>query len=137
MSATAEGLGDYVLVGDGTPTALACENETDYALLYGAEPTTPYPKNGIADHVMRDAATVSPDGSGTKAALWYQLTVPAGGSTTVRLRLADAAKQPEPDLGDDWESTMRQREAEADAFWAKLTPAHRSDDEATVVRQAL
>ena len=35
-------------------------------------PTTPYPKDGINDHVVSGAATVNPDGFGTKAALRYR-----------------------------------------------------------------
>ena len=38
-------------------------------------PITPYPKDGINDHVVAGAATVNPDGFGTKAAL----AVPADG----------------------------------------------------------
>ena len=50
-------------------------------------PTTPYPKDGINDHVVSGAATVNPDGFGTKAALRYRVTVPAGGKAELRLRL--------------------------------------------------
>ena len=39
--------------------------------------TTPYPKDGINDHVVTGAATVNPAGTGTKAAAWYRLTVAA------------------------------------------------------------
>ena len=64
---------------DGTgPQVLFCENETNLARLYGAEPVTPYPKDGINDHVIHGAATVNPVGTGTKCAFWYQITVPAG-----------------------------------------------------------
>jgi hypothetical protein len=34
----------------------------------------------INDHVVQRAETVNPSGDGTKAAAWYGLTVPAGGS---------------------------------------------------------
>ena len=64
---------------DGTgPQLLFCENETNLARLYGAAPVTPYPKDGINDHVIHGAATVNPAGTGTKCAFWYQVTVPAG-----------------------------------------------------------
>ncbi len=47
---------------DGTgPQLLFCENETNLARLYGAAPVTPYPKDGINDHVVHGAATVNPD----------------------------------------------------------------------------
>ena len=58
--------------------------------LYGAAPVTPYPKDGINDHVIHGAATVNPDGRGTKCAFWYQLEVPAGATAELRLRLRPA-----------------------------------------------
>ncbi len=50
-------LGDYeLLAGPGPdgrpPDLLFCENETNVARLYGLEPATPYPKDGINDHVV-------------------------------------------------------------------------------------
>ena len=56
------------------PEALFCENETNAPRVFGAEPTTPYPKDGINDHVVSGAATVNPEGFGTKAALRYRVT---------------------------------------------------------------
>jgi hypothetical protein len=53
------------------PTALFCENETNYERLFGVADTTPYPKDGINDHVVSGAATVNPAGTGTKAAFSY------------------------------------------------------------------
>ena len=76
--------------------ALFCENETNAARVFGSDPTTPYPKDGINDHVVSGAATVNPDQSGTKAAWRYHVTVPAGGKAELRLRLhrpADAERK--------------------------------------------
>ena len=77
--------------GGADPQVLFCENETNLARLYGAEPVTPYPKDGINDHVIHGAATVNPAGTGTKCAFWYQVTVPAGQTAELRLRLRPAA----------------------------------------------
>ena len=78
---------------DGTgPQLLFCENETNLARLYGADPVTPYPKDGINDHVIHGAATVNPVGAGTKCAFWYQVTVPAGQTAELRLRLRPAGR---------------------------------------------
>ena len=54
--------------------------------MHGAEPVTPYPKDGINDHVISGAATVNPDGMGTKCAFWYQ----PGATAELRLRLRPA-----------------------------------------------
>ena len=70
---------------------LFCENETNFAGLYGGEAVTPYPKDGINDHVIGGAATVNPVGTGTKCAFWYQVTVPPGQTAELRLRLRPAA----------------------------------------------
>ena len=60
---------------DGSaPEALFCENETNAPRVFGSEATTPYPKDGINDHVISGAATVNPDGFGTKGALRYVVT---------------------------------------------------------------
>ena len=56
------------------PTVLFCENETNAERLFGAPGETPYPKDGINDHVVSGAATVNPDRRGTKCAFWYTLT---------------------------------------------------------------
>jgi hypothetical protein len=132
---------------DGTqPAAVFCENETNTARLFGAEPVTPYPKDGINDHVVSGAATVNPDRTGTKAALWYQVTVQPGATAELRLRLRPApAKAPTAKaaaasaaagLGADFGTVMAGRRAEADEFYAELTPATASSDEAMAMRQA-
>ena len=57
-------------MGDGEPSVVVCENETNGRRLWGTDGGTPYPKDGIGDHVISGAATVNPDGTGTKGALW-------------------------------------------------------------------
>ncbi len=140
-------LGDLELIaGDGpdgtAPTLLFCENETNLARLYGATPTTAYPKDGINDHVVAGAATVNPEQRGTKCSFWYQLTVPAGGTAELRVRLRPAKTSPAADtaqadpLGDEFTSVNKQRQIEADQFYADLSPAAAPADAAHVMRQA-
>jgi hypothetical protein len=143
IRATHAELGDLeLLVGpdpDGRqPAVLACENETNVARLFGEPPTTPWPKDGINDHVVAGASTVNPDGEGTKAAAWYRMTVPAGGRAELRLRLRPVAPANDPGdmLGSGFADTMAQREAEADEFYADLRRADATDEEARVMRQA-
>jgi hypothetical protein len=54
--------------GGAVPAALFCENETNTKRLFGADPVTPYPKDGINDHVISGAATVNPGQAGEEAA---------------------------------------------------------------------
>jgi hypothetical protein len=127
--------------GGVAPTALFCENETNLKRLYGAEPITPYPKDGINDHVISGAATVNPERTGTKCAFWYKLTVPPGETVQLRLRLRPApgdasAKRAAAAFGAGFDRVMAARQAEADEFYADLTPTQASADEAMVMRQA-
>src|SRR6266545_1364249 len=125
-------VGTSTLSGEGSPEALFCENETNAERLFGVPGSTPYPKDGINDHVVHGAASVNPDQTGTKAAFRYRLEVGAGETTVIRLRLQDEAG-----VGSDFDDVSAAREAEADEFYAELTPAGASDDEALVLRQAL
>jgi hypothetical protein len=118
------------------PELLFCENETNVPLLFGGPPQTPYPKDGINDHVVSGAATVNPARRGTKMACWYRLTVDAGATVELRLRLAQGEAPGGADLGAGFERTFADRRREADEFYAALQPADASDDEAAVMRQA-
>jgi len=124
---------------DGTPpTLLFCENETNTQRMYDVAATTPYPKDGINDHVVTGASTVDPAQRGTKCAAWYRIDVAPGSSVELRLRLRPAGSGADPAtaLGPEYESVVRARRAEADEFYAGLTPAAASPDEAMVMRQA-
>jgi hypothetical protein len=125
-------LGRHSLAGDGDPELLFCENESNFARLWNVEQRTPYPKDGINDHVVHGAYTVNPSRTGTKAALWYRVTLAPGETREIRLRFSNWSH----DLGEDWERTLRAREKEADEFHATLA-GDATRDEALVLRQAL
>jgi hypothetical protein len=122
------------------PQTLCCENETNVARLFGAEPLTAYPKDGINDHVISGAATVNPAGRGTKCAFWYRLSVAGGATVQLRLRLRPVGQgSPASDdtpLGTEFAAVVAQRRAEADEFYSELTPATATAGEALVMRQA-
>ncbi len=130
--------GSLVMHGDGEPTLLFCENETNTARLFAQPNAVPYPKDGINDHIVDGQPTVNPDRSGTKAALHYPVTVPAGATRVLRVRLV-GGEEPEVqavDVVDSFDDVVRVRRAEADAFFASVTPTRSSPDEAMVLRQA-
>jgi hypothetical protein len=131
-------LGELELVAgpgpDGTqPELLFCDNETNTGRLYGQSGPR-YPKDGINDHVVAGAPTVNPDRRGSKCAAWYQLRVAPGDTVELRLRLRAAGAA--VDLGPEFAQVRERRRAEADEFYAELTPAAASEDEARVMRQA-
>src|ERR1700761_3657766 len=73
------------LCADAAVPVLVTENETNNERVFGSANETPYVKDGIDRAVVHgEASAVNPAGTGTKAALHYRLSVPAGGSTTVR-----------------------------------------------------
>ncbi len=141
-----------LLAGEGpdrtVPVPLFCENETNIKRLFGALATTPYPKDGINDHLISGAATVNPDQHGTKCAFWYRLTVAPGDTAELRLRLRPAGEAgahaeaagvqagAAAALGSDFDRVVKQRRAEADEFYTELTPQGASANEAMVMRQA-
>jgi hypothetical protein len=135
-------LGQLVLEGDGEPTALCCDNESNAERLWGLPSRSAYPKDGINDHVVDGADSVNPDREGTKGALHYVLEVPAGGQAQIRLRLALTAPPPGTDdaphldLGEGFDAVLAARRAEADEFYASVIPAAASKDETAVARQA-
>jgi hypothetical protein len=139
-------LGQLELIADSgpdgaAPTALFCENETNTQRLFGTDPVTPYPKDGINDHVVHGASTVNPGRSGTKCAWWYKITVPPGETVELRLRLRPAGKAAgegtSAPFGTQFDQVMAARKAEADEFYDELTPRDATGDEAMVMRQAL
>jgi Mannosylglycerate hydrolase MGH1-like glycoside hydrolase domain/Glycosyl hydrolase family 63 C-terminal domain len=77
------------------------------------------------------------DERGTKAAFWYRVTVEPGATVTLRVRLRPASPVARPDPWADFDEVVAARLADADEFYAELTPAETSADEANVLRQAL
>ncbi len=120
------------------PDLLFCENESNFPRLFGAAPATPYPKDGIHDHVVHGMPSVNPLRRGTKAAAWYRLEAAPGETVEIRLRLCQARSDSGalPDLDADFEQVVSARAREADLFYAPLTPDDASADEAAVLRQA-
>ena len=83
--------------------------------------------------------TVNPEPHGTKASFWYQLPVDPGATVELRLRLRPRGAKPSKAsaaVGRDFEKVVAKRRKEADEFYAELTPAGASADEAMVMRQA-
>ena len=139
-------LGERFLYVSGDAPLLFTENETNNERLFGSANARPYVKDGINNAVVHgNEAAVNPNHSGTKAAPHYQIALDSGQSDTICLRLTtttpQALQSTYPDdgtpFGDHFESVLRTRQAEADAFYAALTPDRLPGDAADVMRQAL
>jgi hypothetical protein len=127
--------GRRTLYAEGTPDLLFTENVTNARRLFGGENESRFVKDAFHERVVSGAEdAVNPAGSGTKAAAWFRLEVPAGGSRTVKLRLTDRTLA--TPFGEDFARTLENRRREADAFYARVIPAGLSDDGRNVTRQA-
>jgi hypothetical protein len=80
--------------------------------------------------------SVNPERRGTKIAFWHRVTVGAGETVEIRLRLARDTPGRTMDLGDAFIQTQADRSREADEYYAALRPEGTSDEEAMVMRQA-
>jgi hypothetical protein len=114
---------------------LVTGNETNNERVFGSPNDRPYVKDGIERAVVNGETTaVNPDGTGTMAAIQHVMTIPAGGSQTMRLRLT-GYETAEP--FNNFDDVMRTRIAEADDFYADVLAGDLSEDERLVCRQAL
>jgi len=114
-----------------TPNTVASKKRgrrtTNAERLFHCSNRTPYVKEGIGRYLVdghRDA--VNPANEGTKASAHYALTVGAGESRTLRLRLSDVAPAEdarEGPFGAGFDSLLEARRQEADEFYASVIPA--------------
>jgi hypothetical protein len=140
IEAEHESLGRFRFFAEAEPRApelLFTENETNAARLFGAPSATPFVKDAFHERVVGgQTRAVNPARTGTKAAAWYRLEVPAGGETTVRLRLTANAEPAGGPFGEEFETTFASRREEADTFYAARLPAELTEEERRVARQA-
>ena len=147
VAATHPELGEFTLSCEGDVPLLFTENATNYDRLRPGHPNeTPFVKDGINNYVVQgNQGAINPEKNGTKVSAHYRLTVEAGQSATVRLRLtAQAAaprkssnKTPASSFGPAFDKILSTRLKEADEFYASVTPPSVSPDAANVMRQAI
>ena len=130
-------LGVLHLYAERGAELLFCENETNNPRVWSTEATTRFPKDGINDHVVHGAATVNPAGDGTKVAARVFVTVAGGDQATTFLRLTRRAPETLAEPFADADVHFATRRAEADDFYASITPPGVDDDSKSVMRQAL
>jgi Mannosylglycerate hydrolase MGH1-like glycoside hydrolase domain len=139
VAATDALLGEYFLHCEGNVQLLFTENETNNERLFGTANSTPFVKDGINNYVVagkQDA--VNPNQVGTKATAHYVLTVKAGATEIIRLRLRNiVAGARENPFGTEFQEIIEARRHEADTFYRAMAPAGVSEDAANVMRQAL
>src|SRR5262249_40944740 len=114
---------------------LFTENETNTHRIFKTPNRTPYVKDAFDSyfvHGCHDAT--NPAHEGTKATAHYPVTVSAGASRSIRVRLH------EPGLTapfSSFDAEMQARRTEADQFYKTVIPGSLDADRANVMRQAL
>ena len=124
----------------GAPTPLFCDNETNAERLWGVPGRSPYPKDGINDHVVHGAPTVNPARRRHQGARCTTCSTCRPAATReIRLRLTRRRRRRRRRRGRrrGFDAVDRRAaRAEADEFFAALDPAGATADEALVLRQA-
>jgi hypothetical protein len=135
-----EWIKDYYLYCEGNVPLLFTENETNTARLFASPNASPYVKDGINNYIVHgEKDAVNPAQIGTKASPHYQLTIDAGATQVVRLRLSCTVPGQIGSPFVDFDSVVKMRLQEADAFYNVVIPTkvQANSDRTNVMRQAL
>src|SRR5271167_3642915 len=131
-------LGERYLYCESAAQLLFTENETNNERIFGKPNASPYVKDGINNYVVQGKReAINPENTGTKAAAHHRVTIDAGQTATIRLRLTDLAPAAMGDPFKSFAEIMHARQSEADEFYQAITPERIGEDEARVMRQAL
>jgi len=133
-------IGEFIFSCEGNVPLLFTENETNHRKLFpGTENESSFVKDGINDFVVggiREA--VNPKNQGTKVSPHYKMSIGAGQSSVIRLRLTTTASLNKADaFGTDFDKVFEDRLREANAFYKEAIPQSVSVEDALVMRQAL
>ncbi|MFD1001368.1 glucosidase [Ohtaekwangia kribbensis] len=127
-------LGRYYLFAEGKSEAIFCENETNTARLYNFATSGTF-KDGVNDYIVNNKkGVVNRFPRGTKAAINYDVVVPAGECVTKRLRLVNKFNAAP---FDDFDTVWQTRVKEADTFYQELQQNIPDEDQRDIQRQAL
>jgi len=139
LKATHNVLGEFTLSCDAEVPLLFTENETNHERLFeGVKNESPHVKDGINDFIVYgNKNAVNPEKNGTKASAHYKMTVSAGETSVIRLRLTKKTSDANEDPFADFEKVFTDRIKEADEFYRSVTPPSIGEDKANVMRQAL
>lgn len=137
IKASHERLGDYYLYFQKPGDRFFTENETNMQKLYGEENVTGiYVKDAINDAVVdqKNVAQLRKAKQGTKFSPVYKMTVAAGATKTIHLRLSDEMKT--TPFAPGFDQVFAQRKKEADEFYHEILPHNLTEDQVLIQRQA-
>ncbi len=127
-------LGEYQFAyKDGHP--LFTENETNARRLFGVQNGCRYVKDTFHEYVVHGRTdAVSPNGTGTKFSPYFVLSIDAGGSETIRLRLSATEEAPAESFN-GFDEILNRRKQESDEFYDSKIPSTIPKDGREVARQ--
>ena len=115
---------------------LVTENDTNTRALFGFGDKTAPVKDAFHEHVVgKKKDKLSKDKRGSKVAFHCVLSIPAGGSRELRLRMYRPQMHAEA-FGPQYHEVIRDRRREADAFYAEVIGPDVDEDAARIQRQA-
>jgi hypothetical protein len=121
-----------------TPTMLFTENETNFTRVFNfpEEPGVAF-KDAFNEYVIAgNKGALSKKPSGTKAAAYYPLQVPAGGEIIVRLRLSAIDQAPATPFGPEFDRVFAERIGDTDEFYNSVLSPNLTPQARSVSRQA-
>jgi hypothetical protein len=134
--------GQRWLAINGDPELLFTENETNYERLYQQKSKTPYVKDAFHRYLIQnERAAVNPAMTGTKAAAHFLCEIAPEEKCTTLLRFMDRDPRKSGEdatklFGPPFEQVFRDRQNEADEFYAARIAGASSEDAKLVQRQA-
>ena len=129
-------LGNRWLYCNGSAELLFTENETNFERIFGTKNSSVYCKDGINDCVVNgEVDRINPNKIGTKVSAHHILTIDAGETLEMKLRLTDSPNLQQP-LGHEFDQIFQTRVTEADEFYQKLATPELNEDLLNVQRQA-
>ncbi len=129
-----------LVAGQAAPEWIFTENETNTERLFGLPQYTPYVKDAFHERVVHNReAAVNPQKTGTKAAAWYQLNIPAGEEVIIHLRLTSQREAPAQLFGPAFDEIIADRESEMNEYYHRLRRSSgvMDDQHLQVVRQGM
>lgn len=133
LQSNSERNGQYYFYHQGGEQ-LFCDNETNSMRMYNRPNSSAYVKDGINNYVVQNAATVNPEKTGTKAAVWMKASIPGGASKTFKLRLCNSEIE---NPWFDFDAIFIKRRIETDEYYKSLTPKYLPAAHSSLLRNAL
>ncbi|MGN6295438.1 MAG: MGH1-like glycoside hydrolase domain-containing protein [Ginsengibacter sp.] len=137
VKASHQRLGTYYLYFQTPDLALFTDNETNLKKVTGQPNQTPFVKDAFHRAIIhkRNIQALSERKYGTKFSPVYEMTVEAGETKTIYLRLSD--KDLENGFEEGFEKIFGVRKREADEFYDEILPKNITQDYKNIQRQAL